>query len=165
MMNNDIAINKNTGFKKMIQLLLSPNINKLRVFLKKHSIELDEYYYNQIEYRCEQLKNKMIETYEDKQQKEDTQQNSYIIIYTYVTASIEKVWSKYKANIANKPMSYTCRIIKRNRNLVKKDLEESLQNNFIEIDEFINKLVSDLEFEKIMKQQEEEPKAVLNNVT
>ncbi len=145
-----IAVNKNTGLKKLLKTLATGNDAGFRMFLKRHYIELDNSIYEQIEQKkrdlVAQLKNE-----DDVEIPQEIQDNAITIVYTYLCAAIESVWMKYGADIAKKPISYTSRIIKRNKNLVQKELVETINKNFKDLDDFTSSIIPDIEAEAVLQ--------------
>lgn len=143
-MDNYNSHTKNTGLSKMIKILSSPDLSRLKHFLKRHSIILDESYYDKIQNYCDIIEDKLKENNEPI---EVNKENARMIVLTYIAAVIEKIWMKQGINFISKPISYTCKVIRRNKNTVLPELLEALDLSFIEIEEFISHIVPDSEIE------------------
>jgi len=145
-----IAIGKNTGLKKLLKTLSTGNDTGFRTFLRRHYVELDNSIFEEIEQKkqnlVDQLKNEG-----DEEIPQEIKDNAVTIVYTYLCAAIESTWMKYGADIAKKPISYTSRIIKRNKNLVQKELVETINKNFKDLDDFTSSIIPDIEAEAVLQ--------------
>lgn len=144
-----LAIGKNIGLKKLLETLSSSNDRGFKHFLKRHYIVLEDSVYEQIEQKIQSLINQLKDP--EEAPSKEIEENAITMVYTYLCAAIESVWLKHGADISNKPISYTSRIIKRNKNIVYRDLLKEIDKNFQELDEFTSNIIPDIEAEAVLE--------------
>ena len=143
---NSISTAKNTGLKKLLKTVVSGDDSHLVHFLKRHYITLEDSVFAMIE----EKKKAIIEKLKEDSVTKEIIENADTTVYTYVTAAVEKVMSQNNADIGNKPVSYTSRIIKRNKDKVNAELNEELQTTFKELDIFVENIIPDVESEAVL---------------
>jgi uncharacterized protein YllA (UPF0747 family) len=129
-----------TAFVKLLAFSSKGDKEYLDDFLKKHELNLDAKYYQEMD-NCV---NSMYSVLNNKNKDDMTMEEIKPIVYTFIASAIEKTFSNYNISL-EKPMSWTKRKMKPHKKEASDFLEIKFKESLEEINDVIKEIKQNLE--------------------